>query len=78
MGDNRLGFNFDQNSMMANAQSENGGIEPTYDKETQKAGYILNDYGYSASEKSLSRDEVMEYFWTKMNEDLERAEDRGW
>lgn len=78
MGDNRLGFNFDQNSMMANAQSENGGIEPTYDKETQKAGYILTDFGYGSSDKVLSRKEVMEYFWSRMNEELERAEDRNW
>ena len=76
MGDNRLGFNFDQTSMMANAQSENGNLEPTYDKGSQKAGYILSDYGgFGSSDKALSRQEVMEYFWSKMNKELERAED---
>jgi len=71
MGDNHIGFNFNQRSMMANANSENGNIEPVFDKELQKAGYLLNDYANFGSKDLHSKEQIVEFFWDKMNKDLE-------
>ena len=71
MGDNHVGFNFVERSMMANAQSENGNIEPVFDREQQKAGYILTNYMNPGDKVMLSKGEIMEFFWGKMNNTLE-------
>ena len=71
MGDNNVGFNFNHQSIMANAQSENGNIEPIFDNEQQKAGYILNDYGNFGAKDFYSKEQAMEFFWARMNEHLE-------
>lgn len=71
MGDNHVGFNFNQHSMMANANSENGNIEPVFDKEQRKAGYLLNDYANYGGKDLHSKEQIVEFFWNKMNKDLE-------
>jgi hypothetical protein len=71
MGDNRIGFNFNQRSMMANASSENGNIEPVFDKEQRKAGYLLNDWPNNGGKDLRSKAQIVEFFWNKMNKDLE-------
>ena len=76
MGDNRIGYNFAQRSIMANAQPENGNIEPFYNTEEKKALYIFNDYGSFGSMgliggKYLTKKEIVKFFWGKMNKQLE-------
>lgn len=71
MGDNYVGFNFAERSMMANAQPENGNIEPVFDKESQKPGYMLNDYSNFGGNALLSKEDIVKFFWVKMNEQLE-------
>jgi hypothetical protein len=71
MGDNRIAFNFSESSMMANVQSENGNIEPVYDKEHQKAAYILRDWSTGSDIGMRTKEEIVEFFWGKMNQALE-------
>lgn len=72
MGDNHIGFNFAQRSMMANANSENGNIEPVFNKEEQKSGYLLNDFSNFSSIKGFkTKEQIIEFFWDKMNQQLE-------
>jgi len=71
MGDNQIGYNFDAHQMMANANSQNGYIEPQYDKETRKEGYVLAD-GFQPG-GIISKAEIVKFFWNRMNERLERA-----
>jgi hypothetical protein len=72
MGDNRIGYNFDAVYMMANAKSENGNIEPVYDKAQQRSGFLLMDYSNFGDENVYSREDIMKFFWTKMTERIER------
>ncbi|MGH7203254.1 MAG: TIR domain-containing protein [Candidatus Levyibacteriota bacterium] len=69
MGSSEIGYNFDQRSNGNN--SENGHIIPSFEKETQKTGYILNDYGNFGDKKFSTKDEIVKFFWDKMNQDLE-------
>lgn len=72
MGDNHIGFNFAQRTMVANANAENGNIEPVFNKEEQKPGYLLNDYSNFNSIKGfMTREQIVEFFWDKMNQQLE-------
>lgn len=71
MGENHIGFNYDRSSMMANTQSENGNIEPVFDRENQRPGFILNDYGSGAGKTILTKKEIVKHFWDKMNIELE-------
>ncbi len=71
MGDNHVGFNFNSKSMMANAEPENGTIEPVFDKESQKPGYVLNDYSNFGDKGFHTKEQIVEFFWRKMNETLE-------
>ena len=72
MGDNHIGFNFAQRSMMANTNSENGNIEPVFNKEKQKSGYLLNDFSNFSSIKGFkTKEQIIEFFWDKMNQQLE-------
>jgi hypothetical protein len=75
MGDSQIGYNFDVHSMMANANSQNGYIEPQYDKQSHKEGYVLAD-GFQPS-GIVSRDEIVKFFWNKMNDRLETEGDRA-
>jgi hypothetical protein len=72
-GDTRLGYNFDLNSMMGNGHTENGNIEPVFDKQQQKAGFVVMDYSGGAKKGLLTREEVVQFFWSKMLERLEQA-----
>jgi hypothetical protein len=72
LGDSRVGYNFDAASMMANAKSENGSIEPIYDKEQQKAGFLLMDYSNFGDKEAYSKEDIMKFFWKKMAEQIER------
>lgn len=70
ISNNDIGYNFDQRSTGNN--SENGHITPSFDKETRKAGYILNDYSSNFGDKEMStKDEIVKFFWDKMNQELE-------
>lgn len=72
MGDNHIGYNFARRSMMANANSENGNIEPVFNKEEQKSGYLLNDFSNFSSIKDFkTKEQIVEFFWNKMNQQLE-------
>jgi len=74
MANNSLGFNYESNSSRINTNSENGTIEPTYDEDNQRSGYLLNDYsnyGHDA-DKILTREEVVRTFWNKLTEVIER------
>jgi hypothetical protein len=71
MGDNHIGFNFNTQSMMANSEPENGTIEPAFDKESQKPGYVLNDYSNFGDKGFHTKEQIVEFFWSKMNETLE-------
>lgn len=76
MGENRIGYNFAQRSMMANAQPENGSIEPFYSKSEQKPLYVFTDYGSFGSTdlvggRYLTKKEIVKFFWDKMNKQLE-------
>ncbi|HSH31915.1 MAG TPA: TIR domain-containing protein [Candidatus Saccharimonadales bacterium] len=75
MGDNHIGYNFDSRSMMANASSENGNIEPLFDEKNQKSGYVLMDYSLGAN-GIMTKEEVVKFFWSKMNEQLEQKADK--
>lgn len=71
MGDNRIGYNFDLHSTMANATSENGNIEPKFDNESQRAGYALTNYSHMEDESLLAKEDVVKFFWGEMNRQLE-------
>lgn len=71
MGDIMIGFNFNHQSMMANAQSQNGHIEPKYNTETGVAGYEIAD-GFLSNGAIVSKEEVVKFFWNKMREEIER------
>ncbi|SRR6266568_1990791 len=70
IGNNDIGYNFDTHSI-GKASSMNGHITPSFDKELQKAGYILNDYSDFGDKKICTKDEIVKFFWDKMNKDLE-------
>lgn len=71
MGENIIGFNFAERSIMANAQSENGNIEPIFDKDNRRSAYLINDYTNIHDQKNYTKKEIMEYFWDNMNRQLE-------
>ncbi len=71
MGDNQIGFNFNAQSMMTNAEPENGTIEPVFNKENRKPGYVLNDYSNFGNQGFHTKAQIVEFFWSKMNETLE-------
>jgi|GEM_PF-1331896 len=71
MGDNQIGYNFNERSMMANVNSYNGYIEPKYDAKTSKEGYIIAD-NFQNNGPVVDKNEVVKFFWNKMNETLER------
>lgn len=71
MGDSHIGFNFDHQSTMSSSNSENGNIDPVFDKEMQKSGYLLNDWANFGDRGLCSKEQIVEFFWNKMNNDLE-------
>jgi hypothetical protein len=72
MGDNYLGFNFDQyTTNSGSSETLHGIIEPTFDKEQQAAGYALSDYSNFGEKGFHSKQGIMEFFWDKMNKALE-------
>jgi hypothetical protein len=76
MGQNDIGFNYDGQSMMANSSSQNGHIEPVYDKESRTAAFKMVDYGNFGGEAVMSKEEIMRYLWDKVGTDIERSQER--
>lgn len=75
-GDNTLGFNFNQHSIMANTESVNGTIEPRFNEEQQAAGYRLMDFSNFGERGFYSKQGIMEFLWKRMTEQLEAAHRR--
>lgn len=72
MGEDVIGFNFAQRSMMSNAESINGMITPKFETKTQISGYTLQDFSAMNIEGFHSKEGVATYLWEKMINDIEQ------
>lgn len=72
MGEDVIGFNFAQRSMMANAESINGMITPKFESKTQTPGYTLQDFSAMSLEGFHSKEGIATHLWNKMTSDIEQ------
>jgi hypothetical protein len=73
MGQNTLGYNFNERQMMANAESVNGLIEPEYDKQAKAPRFVLNSFFGVTKDDLKTKEDIVEYFWEEMNQKIEWA-----